>query len=100
MELNHIKQKNKMNSKNEHGEIALRCQSSSALPVQREDTDQCADVISNSGLGLTSLSLQRSLRTKYHHGNNSRKGIIKISLMLTFMLIFKSTKIKNITLKV
>lgn len=56
MELNHIKWKNKMNSKNEHGEIALRCQSSSPLPVQREDTDESADVISNSGLGLTSIT--------------------------------------------
>ena len=45
-----------MNSKNEHGETALCCLSSSASPVQREDTDQCADVISNSVLGLTSLS--------------------------------------------
>lgn len=64
MELNHIKQKDKMNSKNEHGEIALRCQSSSALPVQREDTDQCADVISNSGLGLTSLSPAEKFENK------------------------------------
>ena len=64
MELNHIKQKNKMNSKNEHGEIALCCQSSSALPVQREDTDQCADVISNSGLGLTLSPAEKKFENK------------------------------------